>query len=85
LRAARLGSPAPISPTSSTRRPLLAARRNKRLVTQAEFEDSKDKVMMGAERRSMIMTEEEKLATAYHETGHALVNVLVPGNDPRTR
>jgi cell division protease FtsH len=61
---------------------LLAARRNKRLVTQNEFEDSKDKVMMGAERRSMIMTEEEKLATAYHETGHALVNVLVPGNDP---
>ena len=48
---------------------LLAARRNKRLVTQAEFEDSKDKVMMGAERRSMIMTEEEKLATAYHESG----------------
>src|SRR5215510_3333156 len=61
---------------------LLAARRNKRLVTQAEFEDSKDKVMMGAERRSMIMTEEEKLATAYHEAGHALVNVLVAGNDP---
>jgi cell division protease FtsH len=61
---------------------LLAARRNKRLVTQAEFEDSKDKVMMGAERRSMIMTEEEKLATAYHEAGHALVNVLVQGNDP---
>jgi cell division protease FtsH len=61
---------------------LLAARRNKRLVTQAEFEDSKDKVMMGAERRSMIMTEEEKLATAYHESGHALVNLLVAGNDP---
>ena len=61
---------------------LLAARRNKRLVTQTEFEDSKDKVMMGAERRSMIMTEEEKLATAYHETGHALVNILTPGNDP---
>ena len=61
---------------------LLAARRNKRLVTQAEFEDAKDKVMMGAERRSMIMTEEEKLATAYHEGGHALVNLLVPGNDP---
>ena len=61
---------------------LLAARRNKRLVTQLEFEDSKDKVMMGAERRSMIMTEEEKLATAYHEAGHALVNLLVPGNDP---
>ncbi len=61
---------------------LLAARRNKRLVTQSEFEDSKDKVMMGAERRSMAMTEEEKLATAYHEAGHALVNILVPGNDP---
>jgi cell division protease FtsH len=61
---------------------LLAARRNKRLVTQAEFEDSKDKVMMGAERRSMAMTEEEKLATAYHEAGHAIVNILVPGNDP---
>ncbi|KUO68014.1 MAG: cell division protein FtsH [Alphaproteobacteria bacterium BRH_c36] len=61
---------------------LLAARRNKRLVTQAEFEDAKDKVMMGAERRSMAMTEEEKLATAYHEAGHAIVNILVPGNDP---
>jgi cell division protease FtsH len=57
---------------------LLAARRNKRLVTQAEFEDAKDKVMMGAERRSMAMTEEEKLATAYHEAGHAIVNIVVP-------
>ncbi|MFX7006120.1 cell division protein FtsH, partial [Acinetobacter baumannii] len=46
---------------------LLAARRNKRLVTQSEFEDAKDKVMMGAERKSMVMTEEEKLMTAYHE------------------
>ncbi len=61
---------------------LLAARRNKRLVTQAEFEDSKDKVMMGAERKTMAMTEEEKLATAYHEAGHAIVNMVVPGNDP---
>jgi len=61
---------------------LLAARRNKRLVTQQEFEDAKDKVMMGAERRSMAMTEEEKLATAYHEAGHALVNLLMPGGDP---
>ncbi len=61
---------------------LLAARRSKRLVTQSEFEDAKDKVMMGAERRSMAMTEEEKLATAYHEAGHAIVNILVPGNDP---
>jgi len=61
---------------------LLAARRNKRLVTQQDFEDSKDKVMMGTERRSMIMTEEDKLMTAYHEAGHALVSLLVPGNDP---
>ncbi|MEO1609620.1 MAG: ATP-dependent zinc metalloprotease FtsH [Pseudomonadota bacterium] len=61
---------------------LLAARRNKRLVTQDEFESSKDKVMMGAERKSMAMTEEEKMATAYHEAGHAIVNVLVEGNDP---
>ena len=61
---------------------LLAARRNKRLVTQLEFEDSKDKVMMGAERKSMAMTEEEKKATAIHEAGHAVVNVLVEGNDP---
>src|SRR5215475_1732617 len=57
---------------------LLAARRNKRLVTQQEFEDSKDKVMMGAERRSMIMTEEEKRNTAYHEAGHAIVGLQVP-------
>ena len=61
---------------------LLAARRSKRLVTMQEFEDSKDKVMMGAERRSMVMTEEEKLATAYHEAGHALINVLMTQNDP---
>jgi cell division protease FtsH len=61
---------------------LLAARRNKRLVTQDEFEDSKDKVMMGAERKSMAMTEEEKKATAIHEAGHAVVNVLVAENDP---
>ncbi len=50
---------------------LLAARRNKRLVTQAEFEDAKDKVMMGAERRSMVMSDEERRNTAYHEAGHA--------------
>jgi cell division protease FtsH len=61
---------------------LLAARRNKRLVTQQEFEDSKDKVMMGAERRSMIMTEEEKRLTAYHEAGHAIVGLNVPQHDP---
>ncbi len=50
---------------------LLAARRSKRLVTQKEFEDAKDKVMMGAERKSMVMSEEEKRNTAYHEAGHA--------------
>jgi cell division protease FtsH len=57
---------------------LLAARRNKRMVTQREFEDAKDKVMMGAERRSMVMSEEEKRNTAYHEAGHALVGLSVP-------
>ena len=61
---------------------LLAARKNKRLVTMAEFEDAKDKVMMGAERRSMVMTEEEKALTAYHEAGHALVALSVPKHDP---
>jgi cell division protease FtsH len=57
---------------------LLAARRNKRIVTQAEFEDAKDKVMMGAERRSMVMSEDERRNTAYHEAGHALVGISVP-------
>jgi cell division protease FtsH len=57
---------------------LLAARRNRRLVTQAEFEDAKDKVMMGAERKSMAMSEEEKRLTAYHEAGHAVVGLSVP-------
>ncbi|MGE3934105.1 MAG: ATP-dependent zinc metalloprotease FtsH, partial [Rhodospirillaceae bacterium] len=61
---------------------LLAARRNKRLVTMAEFEAAKDKVMMGTERRSMVMTEEEKRLTAYHEAGHALVSLHVPQHDP---
>lgn len=57
---------------------LLAARRNKRLVTQHEFEDAKDKVMMGAERRSLVMSEEERRNTAYHEAGHAIVGLSVP-------
>ncbi len=61
---------------------LLAARRNKRLVTMAEFEDAKDKVMMGAERRSMVMSEDEKKLTAYHEGGHAIVALHVPKHDP---
>ena len=54
---------------------LLAARKNKRIVTSKEFEEAKDKVMMGAERRSMVMTEEEKKLTAYHEAGHAIVTL----------
>ena len=55
---------------------LLAARRNKRLVTMLDFEDAKDKVLMGAERRSMVMTLKEKELTAYHEAGHALLEFL---------
>src|SRR5467141_1841144 len=61
---------------------LMAARRNKRMVTQIEFEDAKDKVMMGAERKSLVMTEEEKALTAYHEGGHALVALNVKATDP---
>jgi cell division protease FtsH len=61
---------------------LLAARRGKRLVAMDEFEEAKDKVMMGSERKSMIMTEEEKESTAYHEAGHALVSLHVKGCDP---
>ena len=61
---------------------LMAARRNKRMVTQIEFEDAKDKVMMGAERKSLVMTEEEKLLTAYHEGGHAIVALNVKATDP---
>ena len=61
---------------------LLAARRNKRVVTMAEFEEAKDKVMMGAERRSMVMSDEEKKLTAYHEGGHALVSLNSPKSDP---
>ena len=61
---------------------LLAARRNRRVVSMREMEDAKDKVLMGAERRSLAMSEEEKKLTAYHEAGHALVGLKVPGNDP---
>ena len=57
---------------------LLAARRNKRLVTMLDFEDAKDKVLMGAERRSMVMTSKEKELTAYHEAGHAFGWNLYP-------
>ena len=61
---------------------LLAARKGRRAVTMQEMEEAKDKVMMGSERRSLVMTEEEKRLTAYHEAGHALVGHYVPGNDP---
>jgi len=61
---------------------LTAARRNKRMVTQAEFEEAKDKVMMGAERKSLVMSEEEKMLTAYHEAGHAIVGLNVTAGIP---
>jgi cell division protease FtsH len=61
---------------------LLAARRGKRVVTNKEFEDAKDKVMMGAERRSMVMSDQEKKLTAWHEAGHAIVALYTPESDP---
>ncbi|MFP3013939.1 MAG: ATP-dependent zinc metalloprotease FtsH [Arsenophonus sp. NC-XBC3-MAG3] len=61
---------------------LFAARGNKRVVNMVEFEKAKDKIMMGAERRSMVMTEEQKESTAYHEAGHAIIGRIVPEHDP---
>ncbi len=61
---------------------LFAARANRRIVTMDEFEKARDKIMMGAERRSMVMSEEEKANTAYHEAGHAIVGRLMPEHDP---
>jgi cell division protease FtsH len=61
---------------------LLAARRNKRVVTMSELESAKDKVMMGSERKSMVMSEEEKKLTAYHEGGHAIVSLHLAASDP---
>ena len=61
---------------------LFAARANLRVVSMDQFEQAKDKIMMGAERRSMVMSEKEKLNTAYHEAGHAIVGYLVPEHDP---
>ena len=61
---------------------LLAARKNKRVVSMTEFEEAKDKVMMGAERRSMVMSDAEKKLTAYHEAGHAIVALHCPESDP---
>jgi cell division protease FtsH len=61
---------------------LFAARANRRIVSMQEFEKAKDKIMMGAERKSMVMSEQEKRNTAYHEAGHAIVGRLMPGHDP---
>jgi cell division protease FtsH len=61
---------------------LLASRKNKRMVTLEDFESAKDKVMMGAERRSMVMSEDEKKLTAYHEAGHAVATLHSPASDP---
>jgi len=61
---------------------LLAARRNKTLVSMPDFEEAKDKVMLGVERRSLVLTDDERRLTAYHEAGHAVVAVKTPGSDP---
>jgi cell division protease FtsH len=61
---------------------VLAARRNKSLVDMQDFEDAKDKVMLGVERRSLVLTEAERKLTAYHEAGHAIVAIKIPGSDP---
>ena len=61
---------------------VLAARRNKTLVDMVDFEDAKDKVMLGVERRSLVLTEDERKLTAYHEAGHAIVALKIPGSDP---
>ncbi|MCZ4148353.1 cell division protein FtsH, partial [Escherichia coli] len=61
---------------------LFAARRNKNTVDMHDFEDAKDKIYMGPERKSMVLREEERRATAYHEAGHAIVAEILPGTDP---
>ena len=61
---------------------LLAARRGKARVDMYDFEDAKDKVMLGVERKSLVLSDEERKLTAYHEAGHALVSLRVPGQDP---
>jgi len=61
---------------------LLAARRNKAHVDMADFEEAKDKVMLGVERKSLVLTDEERRLTAYHEAGHAVVSLRIPGLDP---
>src|SRR5690606_3655535 len=61
---------------------LMAARGNRRIVGEDEFEKARDKILMGTERRSLVMTEKEKVSTAYHEAGHAIVGYLSPEHDP---
>ena len=61
---------------------MFAARSSQRLVTMSDMEKAKDKIMMGAERTSMVMNDKEKELTAYHEAGHAIVGRIVPGHDP---
>ena len=61
---------------------MFAARSSKRLVEMREFDQAKDKIMMGAERKSMVMSDKEKRTTAYHEAGHAIVGRTVPEHDP---
>lgn len=73
----RCGSANPVNEAA-----LFAARGNKRVVSMVEFEKAKDKIMMGAERRSMVMTEAQKESTAYHEAGHAIIGRTVPEHDP---
>ena len=75
------GSPVRIWPTRQ-RSGAVCCPRNKRVVSMVEFEKAKDKIMMGAERRSMVMTEAQKESTAYHEAGHAIIGRPVPEHDP---
>ncbi len=82
LRAVPRASPVRIWPTPVNEAALFAARGNKRVVSMVEFEKAKDKIMMGAERRSMVMTEAQKESTAYHEAGHAIIGRPVPEHDP---
>lgn len=82
LRAVRRASPVRAAANLVNEAALFAARGNKRVVSMVEFEKAKDKIMMGAERRSMVMTEAQKESTAYHEAGHAIIGRLVPEHDP---
>ena len=79
---ARRDFPGRIWPIWSTRRPSTRPGRNKNQIEMHDFEFAKDKVLMGGERRSMVISDEEKADMAYHEAGHAIVAMLMPGTDP---